>query len=221
MYNIAIDGPSGAGKSTLSKTIAKELGFIYVDTGALYRAVGLYLFRNQISPDDRDAVVCCLPKIKVEFSYIDDLQHVFLNTEDVTNDIRLHQISEYASKVSAIREVREFLLQMQRDIALNNDIIMDGRDIGTVVLPDADIKIFLTASPEERAKRRYEELILKGQSVEYNTILNDIIERDRRDENREVSPLKKADDAICLDTSNNTFEQSVSLLLKTIKEQMK
>lgn len=219
-FNIAIDGPSGAGKSTISKRVAKELGFIYVDTGAMYRSIGLYFYKNNISLDDTDTVVSELKNISVKLGYENGEQQVFLNGENVSTDIRLHIISEYASKVSAITDVREFLLDMQRDIAKNDNIIMDGRDIGTVVLPEANLKIFLTASPQVRAKRRYDELVQKGQDVDYDTILKDIIDRDYRDSHREIAPLKAADDAVLVDTSELNFEQSVNAILTLIKERM-
>ncbi len=218
--NVAIDGPSGAGKSTISKEVSKKLGFIYVDTGALYRTIALYVFNNKIDPDDAVAVSRVLSDISIRFDYIDAEQHVFLNDVDVSFDIRVHAISEYASKVSAIKEVREFLLFMQRDIASKNNIIMDGRDIGTVVLPDARLKIFLTASAEVRAKRRFDELCQKGQSVDFATVLNDIIERDKRDTERAVAPLKKADDAVLVDTSDCSFDESVEIICNLIKERI-
>ncbi len=220
-YNIAIDGPSGAGKSTLSRKVAVELGFIYVDTGALYRTIGLYIYENNIATEHTENVIAALKNINIEIKFVNDEQRVFLNERDVSADIRKHIISDYASKVSAVPEVRDFLLGMQRKLAHSNDCIMDGRDIGTVVLPDADLKIFLTASPETRAKRRFDELIAKGESVSYEKILQDVIERDNRDMNRKTAPLKVADDAVIVDTSNNTFDQSVDALLKVIKEHKK
>lgn len=219
-FNVAIDGPSGAGKSSISKNVSKKLGFIYVDTGALYRTVGLYIYKNGINPDDAQAVKEVLSDISVKFDYIDGEQHVFLNGVDVSSDIRVHVISEFASKVSAINAVREYLLYMQRDIASKNNIIMDGRDIGTVVLPDAQLKIFLTASAQVRAKRRYDELCQKGQSVDFNVVLSDIIERDKRDTERAVAPLKMADTAVLVDTSELTFNESVDMICNLIKERM-
>ena len=218
--NVAIDGPSGAGKSTISKEVSKKLGFIYVDTGALYRSIALYVYNNKIDPDDVVAVSKSLSDISIRFDYIESEQHVFLNDADVSSDIRVHAISEYASKVSAIKEVRDYLLFMQRDIASKNNIIMDGRDIGTVVLPDATLKIFLTASAEVRAKRRFDELCQKGQTVEFDTVLNDIIERDKRDMERAVAPLKKADDAVLVDTSDCSFDESVEIICDLIKERI-
>lgn len=216
--NVAIDGPSGAGKSTISRTVASKLNFIYVDTGALYRSIGLFFLQNNISADDAEQVEANLEKISVDLKYENGVQRVYLNGCDVSEEIRIHAVSEYASKVSAVPAVREYLLFMQRNIASANNVIMDGRDIGTVVLPDADLKIFLTASAEVRAKRRYNELIEKGQQVQLEEIYNDIVERDRRDEQREIAPLKKSDDAVLVDTSNLNFEQSVEEILNKIKE---
>ncbi len=220
--SIAIDGPSGAGKSTLAKMIAEELRFLYVDTGAIYRTVGLYAQKNDVNPRDADAVTALLDSIKIEMSHGDDgLQHMYLNGEDVTTDIRQHEISAYASAVSAIPQVRAFLLEMQRSFARTNNVVMDGRDIGTVVLPDAQVKIFLTADPEDRARRRYEELLQRGQQADYDTVLKDLIQRDYNDSHRESAPLKQADDAILLDTTGNTLEQSYELVLNTVKGQLK
>ena len=220
MINIAIDGPSGAGKSTLSKSIAKELGYIYVDTGAMYRAIGLYFYKNSIEIFNDKDYADVLKNIKIELKYKDGTQLVFLNGQDVSSDIRIHIISDYASKVSAVPSVREFLLQMQRDIAKNNNIVMDGRDIGTVVLPNAKIKIFLTASANIRAKRRYNELLEKGQDVNFDDILSDVIARDERDSSRAIAPLKPAEDSIVVDTTDFSFDESLQFLLKTIKENM-
>ncbi len=220
-FNVAIDGPSGAGKSTISKQVAKQLGIIYVDTGALYRSIGLYFYKKNISLDDKNKVVSELKNISVNIKFFNGEQQVLLNGENVSSEIRLHIISEYASKVSAIPEVREFLLKMQRDIAKTNDIVMDGRDIGSVVLPNAELKIYLTASAQVRAKRRYKELLEKKQTVDYDTILKDIIDRDYRDMNREIAPLKIADDAFVVDTSELDFEQSVQAILDLIKENIK
>ena len=217
--SIAIDGPSGAGKSTLAKMIAGKLEYLYVDTGAIYRTVGLYAQKNGVDPKDAPAVTKLLDSIKIEMSYGDDgLQHMFLNGEDVTTAIRQHEISAYASAVSAIPAVRAFLLDMQRSMALTQNVVMDGRDIGTVVLPDADIKLFLTAAPEERARRRYEELLQRGQDADYETVLKDLIERDYNDSHRASAPLRQADDAILADTTGNTLEQSFDYLLKIIGE---
>lgn len=217
-FNIAIDGPSGAGKSTISRTVASRLGIVYADTGALYRTIGLYIYNNGISVDSDSEVEKALKDITIEIKFISGEQRVFLNGCDVSDDIRKHIISEYASKVSAIPAVRAFLLDMQRKIAASGDCIMDGRDIGTVVLPNAQLKIYLTASAEVRAKRRCIELEQKGEYVSYETVLNDVISRDNRDMNRKVAPLKVADGAVVIDTSDFTFEESVDAVINTIKE---
>lgn len=218
--NIAIDGPSGAGKSTLARKLAAKLDYIYVDTGAMYRTIGLYIYRKGIDPKDVDAVAAVLPEIKVELSFIDGEQHVYLNGEDVSADIRLHEVSQYASLTSAIPAVRGYLFDMQQKLAAENNVIMDGRDIGTVVLPNAEVKIFLTARAEVRAERRYNELLERGQEVDFDQILADVIRRDEQDMNRPVAPLKPAEDSIILDTSGNTFEQSLELLYNTVKERI-
>lgn len=218
---IAIDGPAGAGKSTIAKLAAKELSFIYVDTGALYRAIGLCAYRNNIGSRDVDAILQMIKYIKVELAFNDKKEQVvLLNGEDVSGFIRTPEISMYASDVSAIPEVRAFLLDLQRNMAKTNNVIMDGRDIGTVVLPDAQIKIFLTASPEVRAKRRYDELIEKGMDVKYEDILSDVITRDYNDSHRETAPLKPADDSIIVDTSDLNLSESVEKLLSIMKERM-
>ena len=220
-YAIAIDGPSGAGKSTLARAVAAELGFLYVDTGAIYRTVGCAARRRGIDPGDAAAIDALLGEIQVEMRYGEDgLQHMFLNGEDVTAEIRLPEISMYASRVSAIPAVRAFLMDMQRDMARNHNVIMDGRDIGTVVLPGADIKIFLTASPEDRAQRRCLELQERGTPQDYATILSEIRQRDENDSSRAVAPLRPAEDAVLVDTTGNTFQQSFALLLKMIRERL-
>lgn len=219
--SIAIDGPSGAGKSTLAKMLATKLGYLYVDTGAIYRTVGLYAYRKGVEPTNGSTVTALLGEISVDLKHGEDgLQHMYLNGEDVTGEIRRHEISHYASAVSAIPEVRDFLLEMQRDFAKRYSIIMDGRDIGTVVLPDADVKIFLTAQSEDRAKRRYAELLEGGQNCEYETILADIIERDRNDTNRAFRPLRPAVDAISVDTTDLTLEESFQVLYKIVRERI-
>ncbi len=218
---IAIDGPSGAGKSTISKLLAKEFGFTYVDTGAIYRTVGVYVYRKGVPSNDAKEVEKLLAEINIEIKHIDGEQRIFLNGEDVSEKIREHIISKYASDVSAIPAVREFLLEMQREFAKRDNVIMDGRDIGTVVLPDADIKIFLTATDEDRAERRYEELISKGQNVDFEKVLSDMRIRDERDSNRAVAPLAPAPDAIEVDTTGNTLEKSVSVLKSLIAERLK
>lgn len=218
---IAIDGPAGAGKSTIAKLAAKELSFIYVDTGALYRAIGLCAYRNNIASKDADAIINMIKDIKVELAFNDKHEQVvLLNGEDVSGLIRTPEISMYASDVSAIPQVRAFLLDLQRNMAKTNNVIMDGRDIGTVVLPDAKIKIFLTASPEVRAKRRYDELTEKGMDVNYNDVLADVITRDYNDSHRETAPLKPADDSILVDTSDLDLMQSVDKLITIMKERM-
>ncbi len=219
--NIAIDGPSGAGKSTLSRKLAEKLNFIYVDTGALYRTVGLYMLKNKIEPTDAEKVTSALPMVEVGLRFIAGEQHVYLNGEDVSSEIRLHDVSQYASLVSAIPAVRQFLFDTQRKMAAENNVIMDGRDIGTVVLPNADVKVFLTASAEERARRRYNELIERGQEVSYEQILADVNQRDEQDMNRPVAPLKPAEDGVIVDTTGCTFDESLALLYKTIKERLK
>lgn len=218
--NVAIDGPSGAGKSTLARKLAEKLNFIYVDTGALYRTVGLYMFRHEISPEDTEGVLEALKEIEVGLRFINGEQHVYLNGEDVSADIRLHEVSQYASLVSAIPAVRQFLFDTQRKLASENDVIMDGRDIGTVVLPDAEVKIFLTASAEVRARRRYNELLERGQDVDFDQILADVNRRDEQDMNRPVAPLKPAEDSVLVDTSDCSFDESLALLYKTIKERL-
>lgn len=218
---IAIDGPAGAGKSTIAKLAAKELSFIYVDTGALYRAIGLCAYRNNIVSKDADAIINMIKDIKVELAFNDKHEQVvLLNGEDVSGLIRTPEISMYASDVSAIPQVRAFLLDLQRNMAKTNNVIMDGRDIGTVVLPDAKIKIFLTASPEVRAKRRYDELTEKGMDVNYDDVLADVITRDYNDSHRETAPLKPADDSILVDTSDLDLMQSVDKLITIMKERM-
>lgn len=218
--NIAIDGPAGAGKSSTAKLVAKKLGYIYVDTGALYRAVGLYSIRNGIDTKDADAVIATLPSIKVELKFVDGSQHVFLNSEDVSEAIRTPEASMGASNVSAIPKVREFLFELQRSIARDNNCIMDGRDIGTVVLPNADVKIFLTASAEERAKRRFKETLEKGEKADYNDILEDINKRDYQDSHREIAPLKQAEDAVFVDNGCYDLEGGADYLLEIIKEKI-
>ena len=220
-YSIAIDGPSGAGKSTLAKAVAAEMGIVYVDTGAIYRTIGYYVWKNNIDPKDAEAVAAALPNIKVDMCYGDDgLQHMMLCGEDVTDQIRLPQISMYASDVSAIPAVRDFLLDMQRDMAKRYNVIMDGRDIGTVVLPDAQVKVFLTASSEVRARRRCRELEEKGTPQSYEEVLRDVELRDYQDSHRAIAPMKPAPDAVILDTSELDLEGSVQALLRIIREKV-
>ena len=222
IYSVAVDGPSGAGKSTLSKAVARELGIVYVDTGAIYRTIGYYIFREGIDPKDAGAVVAALPLIHVDMCYSEDgLQHMLLNGEDVTEQIRLPEISMYASAVSAIPPVRDYLLEMQRDMARRSSVIMDGRDIGTVIMPDADCKLFVIASAEARAKRRYKELCEKGQECTYEEVLRDIEARDRNDREREIAPCVPADDAIIFDNSELDFDGTVEAALALIGEKTK
>jgi len=219
--SVAIDGPSGAGKSTIAKAIAKEFGFIYVDTGAIYRTVGLHVLRLGADPSDETAVGALLGQIAIRLEYKDGEQRVILNGEDVTALLRTPRLSKYASDVSAIPAVRAFLLEMQRDMAKKHCVVMDGRDIGTVVLPDADIKIFLTASPEERARRRHEELLARGESATYQSVLSDMIARDKNDSCRKLAPLTCAPDALKIDTTGNALEKSISILIDIVKAGMK
>jgi len=215
--SIALDGPSGAGKSTLAKRTANHFNFIYVDTGALYRCIGLFAYRNNIASTDRDSVIKLLPQIKLDMEYDETgIQRMYLNNEDVTDDIRLPEISTYASDVSAMPEVREYLLNMQRDMAEKYNVIMDGRDIGTVVLPNAGLKIFITADADARANRRYLELTAKGVATTFEEVKTAMIQRDKNDSERETAPLKAADDAILLDTSQLTFEESFKEICKLI-----
>lgn len=219
--NIAIDGPGGAGKSTISKEVAKRLGIIYVDTGALYRTVGYFARENGLSLADvkvSELITPLLNKITIEIGYVEGTQHVYLNGEDLGDKIRQPDISMYASAVSSVPNVRAFLLETQKELAKKNSVIMDGRDIGTVILPNADVKIFLTASSEARAERRYRELVAKGQNVKYEDVLNEMNERDHADSTRAAAPLKAADDAILFDNSGYTFEGSVEHVISLIKE---
>ncbi|MBR3545664.1 MAG: (d)CMP kinase [Oscillospiraceae bacterium] len=217
--SVAIDGPSGAGKSTIARRVSEEFGFIYVDTGAIYRTVGLAAALRKLDPKDKAAVVAMLPEISIRLAYGEDgLQHMYLDGEDVTSRIRTPEISLYASGVSAHPEVRAYLMEMQRSLARENDVVMDGRDIGTVVLPDAGLKIFLTASPEARARRRCSELIAKGQDVQYEDVLRDLKLRDENDSTRAAAPLKAAEDALLLDTTEMDFEESCRAVAEMIRE---
>lgn len=219
--SIAIDGPSGAGKSTLARKAAAALGYLYVDTGAIYRTVALSAVRRGIDPSDAARLIPILPELDIRLKYAEDgLQHMYLNGEDVSEAIRMHEISQHASTVSAIPEVRAFLLDLQRDLARKHNVIMDGRDIGTVVLPDAQVKIFLTASPESRARRRHLELQQRGQNTEFDTVLRDIIKRDEQDTNRPIAPLRQAEDAVLVDTTYLNLEQSFQAILDAIKEKI-
>ena len=218
MIAVAIDGPAGAGKSTIAKAVAKELGIVYVDTGALYRTIGYYVRQKDIDPHDRVRVPAVLGEISIEVKYENGTQRVYLNGEDLGDKIRTPEMSMYASAVSAIPEVRSFLLDTQRDIAKKNSVIMDGRDIGTVILPDAEVKIFMTASAECRAKRRYKELCDKGQNVRYEDVLAEMNERDHNDSTRDVAPTATAADAVLLDNSELSFEESVAAVIAIVKD---
>ena len=220
MISIALDGPAGAGKSTVAKGAAKELGYIYVDTGALYRTVGLKFMREGYDTKLNCDIEAMLKTIEIDIKFIDGAQHMFLNGEDVSNEIRTPEASMMASAVSAKPPVRAFLLDMQRKLARENNVLMDGRDIGTVVLPNATLKFFVTASVEERANRRYKELKEKGMDVKYEDIYKDIETRDYNDSHREIAPLKPAEDSIMFDTTGNTLQQSIDKLINMIKERL-
>lgn len=220
IINVAIDGPSGAGKSTIARAAASVMGYIYVDTGALYRTVGVNALRKKVDMESDDAIISVLPETEVELKFIDGEQRMFLNGEDVSTEIRLPEASMAASRVSAVPKVREFLFDLQRELASKNNCIMDGRDIGTVVLPDAQVKIFLTASPECRANRRYKELMEKGVEVNYDDVLSDIIKRDYNDSHRAIAPLKPAEDSVYLDTSELDLQQSINAVIDIIKEKV-
>ena len=218
MIRIAIDGPSGSGKSTLAKAVAKELGIIYVDTGALYRTIGYYVYQNGKNPHDANEVEGLLSGINIELKYENGSQRVILNGEDLGDKIRMPQMSMYASAVSTIPEVRAFLLEMQKSLARENSVVMDGRDIGTVIIPDADIKIFLTASNETRARRRTAELNLKGVDAKYEDVLSDMIERDKQDKNRDIAPAVPALDAIIFDNSDMSVEECLKEIVRLVNE---
>ena len=218
--SVAIDGPSGAGKSTVARAAAAKLGYVYVDTGAMYRSIGLAVCRRGIAGEDTAGIIATLPEIAIQLTYQDGAQHVLLNGEDVSEAIRTPEISYYASKVSAVPEVRRFLLETQRNMAKNGNILMDGRDIGTVVLPDATVKIFLTASPEARATRRWKEYQAKGMPNTYEEVLADVKQRDYQDTHRAAAPLKQAEDAVLLDTSELNFEQSLDAMKQIIAQKV-
>lgn len=221
MKSVAIDGPSGAGKSTLARRLAKELGFLYVDTGAIYRTVALKAQKVGADPKMADQIIPLLDNLDIRMAYEGDgLQHMYLDGEDVTDAIRVHAVSQWASLVAAIPEVRAFLLDYQRRLAREHSVVMDGRDIGTVVLPDAQVKIFLTASSEIRARRRLLELKQRGQQADFDTILRDIQQRDEQDRNRAVAPLRQAEDAVLVDTSQMDLEQSLQAMLNIVKERI-
>lgn len=220
MIQIAIDGPSGAGKSTLAKALSKKLGFVYVDTGALYRAIGLFMYRLGLKMGDQESVIKELPNVDVELKYDENGQAVYLCGENVNSQIRLPEISMWASYVSAIPEVRKFLFKIQKNIADNNNVVMDGRDIGTVIMPDAQVKIFLISSSSARAERRFQELSDKGISTNLESVLADINQRDKNDSSRSSAPLKKADDAVILDNSDYEFSETLSKALEIIESKI-
>lgn len=221
MINIAIDGPAGAGKSTIAKAVAKELGLIYLDTGAMYRAVAYAALKNGTDVSDAKGVAALLEGLKMDIRYEDGVQLIFVNGENVTPYLRTPEMSKAASDISALPVVRYKMVEMQREFAATRDVVLDGRDIGTFVLPDANCKFYMTASPEERAKRRFEELRLKGENCSYDDVLNDIIKRDYNDSHREVAPLKQADDAVYLDTTTLTIAQVVAAVEKVVKEKIR
>lgn len=220
MAAIAIDGPAGAGKSTIAKKVAKELGYIYVDTGALYRAIAYYLLTNQIDIDNEESLTKACDRITIRIAYEQDVQQVYLNEENVTSYLRTEETGNMASKSSAKPQVRAALLDLQRNMAKEYDVVMDGRDIGTNVLPDAEVKIYLTASSKERAKRRYKELVEKGETADFDKIEADIIERDNRDMNRAIAPLKRAEDAVLVDSSDMSIAQVVDTILTSAKNKL-
>lgn len=213
-YNVAIDGPAGAGKSTIAKLVAKEKGYIYVDTGAMYRGLAIHFLEKKVSPEDRDAVAKACQDVNVTIGYEEGVQQIYLNGTNITSRLREEEVGNMASMTSAIPEVRAKLLELQKGLAREQDVVMDGRDIGTCVLPDADVKIFLTASPGTRAKRRYDELTAKGIACNIEEIERDIVERDERDMTRAVAPLKQADDAVLIDSSDMTIDEVVAVITK-------
>ena len=217
-FNLAIDGPAGAGKSTIAKRVAKELSFVYVDTGAMYRAMGIYFSDLGIAPEEQEKIEAACKNVKISISYENGEQQVYLNGVNVTGRLRTEEAGKMASATSAYLEVRKKLVELQQEMAENTDLVMDGRDIGTVILPDAPVKIFLTASAESRAERRYKELAEKGQQVTMESVLHDINERDRQDMNRAIAPLRQAEDAVLLDTSALTLEESIASVLRIIRE---
>lgn len=221
MVNIAIDGPSGAGKSTVARAAAIKLGYVYIDTGAMYRTVGLYMLRNNVDiKTQTETVISLLPNVKIDLGYIEDVQHIFLNGEDVSDLIRTPEVSMAASDVGTIMKVRENMTALQREIAEKYNCIMDGRDIGTFVLPGADVKIFLTADVKARAKRRYDELIKKGNAVKYDDVLSDMVTRDKNDSSRECMPLKRAEDAVLIDTTSMSLDDEIEAVIQCIRDRI-
>lgn len=219
--SIAIDGPAGAGKSTIARRLAKELGFYYVDTGAIYRTVAYFFDLWGVSPKDIDGITRYIDELTIGIEYDDEgVQHMIMNGMDVTGDIRTPDLSQKASLVSAHAIVRDLLLDMQREMAEKHNVIMDGRDIGTVVLPDAELKIFLTATPEDRARRRYEELVEKGEAVTFDEVLKDVIQRDYNDTHRDIAPLRQAEDAVLADTTGFELPQSVALIRSLVEKKL-
>ena len=218
MISVAIDGPAGAGKSTLARRLAAELGYIYVDTGAMFRTIGLYALRAGKDPKDNEAVNALLPEISLRLDSVDGEQHIYLNGEDVSRLIRTDEVGMAASAVGANPAVRAFLLDQQRDMTRTQNVLMDGRDIGTVVLPDATVKIFLTASPEERARRRYQEMVNKGMDANFDDVLRDLRARDEQDMHRAVDPLRAAEDAVTVDSTNLTFDEVVEAILRIVAD---
>ena len=216
--NIAIDGPAGAGKSTIAKLAAKGLGFLYVDTGAMYRAIGLYLLENEVDYNEESQLLEALDKINIEIKYVDGVQRVILNDCDVSEAIRREEVGQAASTTSALKPVRAKLLDLQRDIAAKNDVIMDGRDIGTNILPNAELKIYLTASVEVRAQRRYKELVEKGETPDFEEVKKGIEQRDYQDMNRDIAPLRQAEDAVLVDTSDMTIDEVVARITELAEE---
>ncbi|MEG2874806.1 MAG: (d)CMP kinase [Hydrogenoanaerobacterium sp.] len=218
MISVAIDGPAGAGKSTIARAIAQKLGYIYADTGALYRAIAYYALNKNVKIKSESKILPLLDEIIVTLKFINNEQHVFINDEDVSDKIRTSEVSMAASDVSALPAVRKFLFALQQNLAKENNIVMDGRDIGTVVLPNATVKIFLTATADERAKRRWKELKEKGKDVNLADVLHDVITRDYNDEHRDISPLMQADDAVLVDTTKDTLEQAIERIINIIKD---
>lgn len=220
MINVAIDGPSGAGKSSICRAAAKKLGFIHVDTGALYRSIAYSVIKNDVDINDEKAMSSLLDTTNIEIEFKEGAQYVILNGEDISDMIRTEQVSVIASDISKLPAVRSFLLGLQRKLAESRNVLMDGRDIGTVVLPNADVKIFLTASAEKRAERRYKELLAKNENIEYNNVLEKLIKRDYQDSHREIAPLKASEDSIYVDTSDLSFEESVAKIIDIIEARL-